>query len=44
LHRFDLCNIHPSTFLRNAEATGVFYHIPNKVCLPTGMRFGVDGL
>ena len=44
LQRFDVCNIHPSTFLRNAEATGVFYQLPGKVFLPAGMRFGVDGL
>ena len=44
LRRFDLCNIHPSTFLKNAEATGVFYQLPNKVFLPVGMRFGVDTL
>ena len=44
LQRFDLCNIHPSTFLRNVEATGVFYQLPDKVFLPAGMRFGVDAL
>jgi CRISPR-associated protein Csc1 len=44
LQRFDLCNIHPSTFLRNAEATGVFYQLPGNVFLPANMRFGVDAL
>ncbi len=44
LQRFDLCNIHPSTFLKNAEATGIFYHLSGKVFLPVGMRFGVDAL
>ncbi len=44
LQRFDLCNIHPSTFLRHVEASGVFYQLPAKVFLPVGMRFGVDAL
>lgn len=44
LQRFDTYNIHPSTFLKNAQATGLFYELPNKVHLPVGMRFGVDHL
>jgi CRISPR-associated protein Csc1 len=44
LRRFDICNIHPSTFLKNVEATGTFYELPEKVYLPVGMKFGVDQL
>jgi CRISPR-associated protein Csc1 len=44
LKRFDICNIHPSTFLKNVEATGRFYELSGKVYLPVGMKFGVDQL
>jgi CRISPR-associated protein Csc1 len=44
LKRFDICNIHPTTFLKNVEATGMFYELPGKVYLPVGMKFGVEQL
>ena len=44
LRRFDICNIHPTTFLKHVEATGTFYELPGGIYLPTCMRFGVDQL
>lgn len=44
LRRFDIINIHPTTFLKNVEATGMFYELSGDVFLPVGMKFGVDQL
>jgi CRISPR-associated protein Csc1 len=41
---FDLLNIPPSPLIHNARLGGQFYRLPNKMFLPVGMQFNVEGL
>ena len=44
LRVFDLVSIHPAPLIRHAQLDGWFYRAPDSAWLPTGMRFGVEGL
>lgn len=44
LRVFDLVSIHPAPLIRRAQLSGWFYRAPDGAWLPTGMRFGVEGL
>lgn len=41
---FDLISVPPTPLARNAVLSGQFYHLPESIRLPVGMRFGIEAL
>lgn len=41
---YDTYSVHPVPLIRNVTLTGQFLHLHNELCLPLGMKFGVDFL